>query len=431
MDAHATVGSATPEATTDQQGELLLLSGRKYCKHPGCNKHFSTTAHLSRHLLVHSGLRKYKCDYPGCHGAFFRADGLTQHKKTHTKTAKDGLTTDPHAAIHYSGPSVYLVPHMAVTSPVSPNSMPREVPFHHITQHQQQHCAMSPTPPSERPVVMTSRLSSSQGYFHHHHTINGGVTKRNHASQAIRHMSQPTHVASQQYRGGPWILTPVAANHGLPQQYSQHIPVSSSHIPTYRAHPSQQQQQQQPYVLDQDVYLQPVYADGRPVSRDVYFVNVNSARGANTVGVPKMLPSVSVTSQHQGYTVSTPHNQSYSISPNSQSYSAPAPPHHRYSISAQHESSAPHQNYSISAPHSSFSAPHQSYSSSAPPPQQNYSVSVPTQNSYHPARHQEQSFSTSPQDHDAQQSLAPIHAQAPPPTREASPNKTALSFLVD
>ncbi|KAJ3259252.1 hypothetical protein HDU77_001907 [Chytriomyces hyalinus] len=433
--APAALRSATPEQTTDEQGEML--SGRKYCKHPGCSKHFSTTAHLSRHLLVHSGVRKYKCDYPGCHGAFFRADGLTQHKKTHTKTtaAKEGLAADPYAAIHYSSPSVFLVPHMAVTSPVSPNSMPREIPLHHMAQH---HIAMSPTPPSERPVVMTSRLSSSQGYFHHHHTINGGVTKRNHTSPAVasmRHMSQPTHVASQQYRGGPWILTPVAASHGLPQQYSQHIPVSSSHIPSYRAHPSQQQHQQ-PYGLDQDVYLQPVYADGRPVSSDVYFVNVNSA-GAP----PKMLPSVSVASQqHQGYTVSAPHSSSYSVSPHAQSYSVPPhgqsysvsapPPHHRYSVSAQHESSAPpYQNYSTSAPHQSFSGPHQNHPSSSAP-QQSYSVAVPTQNIYHTARHQEQSFSASPVEHDAPlQPLAPISAQAP--TREASPNKTALSFLVD
>ncbi|KAJ3025089.1 UNVERIFIED_CONTAM: hypothetical protein HDU68_007479 [Siphonaria sp. JEL0065] len=55
------------------------------CTAQGCDKSFTTNAHLSRHALNHSGIRKHKCDVPGCTSTFYRTDALNQHQKAHRR----------------------------------------------------------------------------------------------------------------------------------------------------------------------------------------------------------------------------------------------------------------------------------------------------------------------------------------------------------
>ncbi|KAF8556490.1 hypothetical protein OG21DRAFT_614942 [Imleria badia] len=48
-----------------------------------CDRSFTTTGHLARHLRVHTGERNHKCPFPGCEARFSRQDNLRQHYRIH------------------------------------------------------------------------------------------------------------------------------------------------------------------------------------------------------------------------------------------------------------------------------------------------------------------------------------------------------------
>ncbi|KAJ3059758.1 hypothetical protein HDU98_004201 [Podochytrium sp. JEL0797] len=58
------------------------LVKRYHCTEQGCRKAFTTNAHLVRHGLYHSGVRKHRCDVPGCTSTFYRSDAM---KKAHRR----------------------------------------------------------------------------------------------------------------------------------------------------------------------------------------------------------------------------------------------------------------------------------------------------------------------------------------------------------
>ena len=51
------------------------------CSYPGCAKRFSSKANLKRHLMIHSGQKKYLCTLPGCMKKFARRDNLVVHRR--------------------------------------------------------------------------------------------------------------------------------------------------------------------------------------------------------------------------------------------------------------------------------------------------------------------------------------------------------------
>ncbi|RIB04025.1 hypothetical protein C2G38_1874258, partial [Gigaspora rosea] len=55
------------------------------CDWPGCTWSFKRLEHLKRHMITHTGERKYTCHYPGCGKKFGRSDNFAAHYKTHTK----------------------------------------------------------------------------------------------------------------------------------------------------------------------------------------------------------------------------------------------------------------------------------------------------------------------------------------------------------
>ncbi|KAI9353649.1 hypothetical protein BDR26DRAFT_9496 [Obelidium mucronatum] len=69
---------------------------RFQCTVPGCGKVFTTNAHLSRHALNHSGVRKHKCNVPGCTSTFYRTDALNQHQKAHRRRYEQQLGYQQH-----------------------------------------------------------------------------------------------------------------------------------------------------------------------------------------------------------------------------------------------------------------------------------------------------------------------------------------------
>jgi len=54
------------------------------CDFPGCESVFKENAKLTRHKLVHTGVKAWKCSY--CHLAFSLKHNLKMHEKTHTRT---------------------------------------------------------------------------------------------------------------------------------------------------------------------------------------------------------------------------------------------------------------------------------------------------------------------------------------------------------
>ncbi|KAI8622180.1 hypothetical protein BC830DRAFT_1090382, partial [Chytriomyces sp. MP71] len=135
---------------------------RHCCTFPGCTKAFSTSAHLARHAINHTGVRKYKCTWPACTSSFFRADGLSQHIRVHTKQQEQQEKavrmqcnlpfTSFHHVVHTMPSNVLRVPsrsqsvhqtHFVATAPVqiphrvpsSPHAYlqtPRQSPMHSV-----------------------------------------------------------------------------------------------------------------------------------------------------------------------------------------------------------------------------------------------------------------------------------------------------------
>lgn len=67
-------------------GEQTAKCGQRHaCKYKDCGKSFTTSAHLSRHVKLHTGQRPHKCPLPGCKKEFARRDNMLVHCRTHAK----------------------------------------------------------------------------------------------------------------------------------------------------------------------------------------------------------------------------------------------------------------------------------------------------------------------------------------------------------
>ncbi|KAJ3165300.1 transcriptional repressor [Irineochytrium annulatum] len=68
------------------------------CTWDGCDKTFTTSGHLARHMRIHSGLKPYKCPLRECPSRFSRQDNMMQHYRTHIVKASG-------SALHVLSPS--------------------------------------------------------------------------------------------------------------------------------------------------------------------------------------------------------------------------------------------------------------------------------------------------------------------------------------
>jgi hypothetical protein len=68
-----------------QQQQLPKPKKRYPCKFEGCDRDFSTSGHLTRHMKIHLGEKNHICPILSCHARFSRKDNMMQHYSAHQK----------------------------------------------------------------------------------------------------------------------------------------------------------------------------------------------------------------------------------------------------------------------------------------------------------------------------------------------------------
>ena len=63
-------------------------TGAKPFKCTTCKRDFSRSDHLTTHVRTHTGERPFGCKEPGCLRKFARSDELNRHARTHTRKAE-------------------------------------------------------------------------------------------------------------------------------------------------------------------------------------------------------------------------------------------------------------------------------------------------------------------------------------------------------
>ncbi|PWN44073.1 hypothetical protein IE81DRAFT_346013 [Ceraceosorus guamensis] len=84
LDASTAVMTSTstaPSKTQSRRTSAVDSNGRYVCRHPGCDKTFSTSGHARRHSHVHSPLCPFICPHESCDATFSRRDNCTQHQR--------------------------------------------------------------------------------------------------------------------------------------------------------------------------------------------------------------------------------------------------------------------------------------------------------------------------------------------------------------
>lgn len=71
--------SASPAPVQTSAG--VTKAQKKYTCH--CNRSFTTSGHLARHMRIHTGEKNYVCPQEGCGARFSRQDNCMQHYRTH------------------------------------------------------------------------------------------------------------------------------------------------------------------------------------------------------------------------------------------------------------------------------------------------------------------------------------------------------------
>ncbi|KAG2339360.1 hypothetical protein BDR05DRAFT_917275 [Suillus weaverae] len=75
--------SPTAPSLSQSSQSSLTANGKKKHVCPTCDRGFTTSGHLARHLRVHTGERNHKCPFPGCETRCSRQDNLQQHYRIH------------------------------------------------------------------------------------------------------------------------------------------------------------------------------------------------------------------------------------------------------------------------------------------------------------------------------------------------------------
>jgi hypothetical protein len=72
------------------------------CPHAGCGREFLHKGKLNRHLVSHTGERRFACTFPGCDKRFFRVQHLQVHMFTHTGRARKFPCVEPGCGLSFN-----------------------------------------------------------------------------------------------------------------------------------------------------------------------------------------------------------------------------------------------------------------------------------------------------------------------------------------
>ncbi|KAJ7595036.1 hypothetical protein C8J56DRAFT_928253 [Mycena floridula] len=109
-----------PRATSSSRsylGDEQYAPRQKKHVCPICEKGFTTSGHLRRHSLIHSGERKYPCPFPGCEIKCSRRDNLQQHYRIHLPGSSSGKGLSTRKAIKATKREPTREPSIPLTPP--------------------------------------------------------------------------------------------------------------------------------------------------------------------------------------------------------------------------------------------------------------------------------------------------------------------------
>ncbi|KAG9317897.1 hypothetical protein JVU11DRAFT_2126 [Chiua virens] len=153
--AYLSDSSQSPPSTSPQSTPQPPPKKKHVCT--TCDRGFTTSGHLARHLRVHTGERNHKCPFPGCETRCSRQDNLQQHYRIHLSPgSRRSSSSATRAAIARAvggngskngrSSSAIVTPERLSTSPPSP---PPAL----------EHAILSPPPPPDSPPALVQAYS--------------------------------------------------------------------------------------------------------------------------------------------------------------------------------------------------------------------------------------------------------------------------------
>ncbi|KAG6373890.1 hypothetical protein JVT61DRAFT_6043 [Boletus reticuloceps] len=116
-----------------------------------CDRGFTTSGHLARHLRVHTGERNHKCPFPGCETRCSRQDNLQQHYRIHLSPgSRRSSSSATRAAIARAVGANGSKNSRSSSAIVTPERVPSDTPSPPPALEQ----AMIPPPPDSPPPLV-------------------------------------------------------------------------------------------------------------------------------------------------------------------------------------------------------------------------------------------------------------------------------------
>ncbi|KAF8139045.1 hypothetical protein EV363DRAFT_1209076 [Boletus edulis] len=141
-----------PSHSLTQPAQSAPQSGSKK-KHvcSTCDRGFTTSGHLARHLRVHTGERNHKCPFPGCETRCSRQDNLQQHYRIHLSPgSRRSSSSATRAAIARAVGANGSKNSRSSSAIVTPERVPSDTPSPPPALEQ----AMIPPPPDSPPPLV-------------------------------------------------------------------------------------------------------------------------------------------------------------------------------------------------------------------------------------------------------------------------------------
>ncbi|KAI6043728.1 hypothetical protein EDC04DRAFT_640526 [Pisolithus marmoratus] len=222
-----------------------------------CDRGFTTSGHLARHIRVHTGERNHRCPFPGCETRCSRQDNLQQHYRIHlspgsrrssssatraaiaravgaaTRSSRSsGLLTMSDRSSHDALATPPPLEHAIPPPPDSPPALVSAYPMYPDTIQSGSMSSRSPTPlENTYPIIPSHSQSLSNGHVAQHSPL------QTHFTDSPPSFSEPAHPSgysySQTYDEKPSTARLQSALHQSSIDSIHDHPPSSTHVPSH------------------------------------------------------------------------------------------------------------------------------------------------------------------------------------------------------